>query len=106
MCKVLNVRHVEDCFDGDFMKEYEIDTPLDTSIMERLAHKAVLKYYADFPRPYFRIDKQDAYTIKGVIGKTTFQVILSRSAPSDIEVVLKTYIEKGDFHGCETSTVF
>ena len=100
MCNVIAIRHVEDCFDGDFIKEYAIDTPLDTSIMGRLAQKAVLKYYPDFPRPYFRIDKHDAYTIQGVIGKTTFRVTFSRSAPANIEIILKTHIEKGECHGC------
>ena len=105
MCNVIAIRHIEDCFDGDFIKEYEIDTPLDRPIMERLAQEAVLKYYPDFPRPYFRIDKQDAYTIQGVIGKSTFRIVFSRSAPEDIEVILRTQIEEGDDDGCKVSTV-
>ena len=53
MHKVTAIRHVEDCFDGDFIKEFELDAPLDTAIMNRLAEKARLQYHPEFPRPYF-----------------------------------------------------
>ncbi len=33
MCNVTDIRHVEDCFYGGFIKEFEIDTPLDETLM-------------------------------------------------------------------------
>ena len=100
MCRVTAVRHVEDCFDGDFIKEFELDSPLDETLMTRLAHDAELQYYPDFPKPYFRIERRGVCTIQGVIGKMTFRVTFARSAPKDMENVLKRQIQKGKPDGC------
>jgi hypothetical protein len=100
MCNVTAIRHVEDCFDGNFIKEFELDTPLNESVMRRLAREAKLRYYPDFPRPYFRIERRGACTIQGVIGKSTFRVTFVRSGPEDTETVLKLQIEEGDDYGC------
>ncbi|MBN1908607.1 MAG: hypothetical protein JW818_02615 [Pirellulales bacterium] len=100
MCQVIAVRHVEDCFDGDFIKEFELNQPLDEAIMRRLADKGKLQYFPDFPRPYFRIDRQGACTIQGVIGKKTFRVTFSRSGPKDMENMLRTQVQKGEPDGC------
>jgi hypothetical protein len=100
MCKVIAIRHLEDCFDGDFIKEFELDTPLDEPTMKRLALGALLQYYPDFPRPYFRIERRGACTIQGVIGKTTFRVTFARSGPEDTENILKRQVQKGGCDGC------
>ena len=100
MCSVTTIRHVEDCFDGDFIKEFELDGPLGEPLMRRLAHEANLQYYPDFPRPYFRIEKRGVCTIQGVIGKNTFRVTFARSAPEGAENVLKSQLEEGDHDGC------
>jgi hypothetical protein len=105
MCKVVEIRHVEDCFDGDFIKEFELDTAVDEPTMRRMALDARLQYYPDFPRPYYRIDKNGFYTIQGVIGNTTFRVTFSRSAPEDTADALKYQIEEGECYGCETGPV-
>ncbi|MBN2294145.1 MAG: hypothetical protein JXM70_17090 [Pirellulales bacterium] len=97
---VIAVRHVEDCFDGDFIKEFELDNPLEEATMRRLAHNAELQYYPNFPKPYFRIERRGACTIQGVIGKKTFRVTFDRSGPKDVEDVLKRLIEKGEPDGC------
>ena len=102
MRRVIAIRHVEDCFDGDFIKEFELDAPLDAAVMHRLAEDAVLEYHPEFPRPYFRIDKRGRYTIQGVIGKTTFRVTFSRSTSEEAIHALISRIQKGETDGCET----
>ena len=99
MCRVIEVRHVEDCFDGDFIKEFELDQPLDEAVMRRLADDGELQYFPNFPRPYFRIDRRGVCTIQGVIGKKTFRVTFSRSGPKDAEHMLRTQVQKGDPDG-------
>jgi hypothetical protein len=100
MCKVIAIRHVEDCFDDDFIKEFELDRPLDERLMKRMAVEAKLQYFPNFPKPFFRIDKRGAYTVQGVIGKATFRVTFDRSGAENMEGVLKCQLEKGDHHGC------
>lgn len=96
MCKVIAIRHVEDCFDGDFIKEFEVDVPLDEPLMRRLAEGAALEFHPEFPRPYFRIDYSKSYIVQGVFGKTTFRATFSRSASEETIDALKSRIEKGE----------
>jgi hypothetical protein len=105
MCNVIAIRHIEDCFNGDFIKELELDSPLDTAVMSRMAEGATLQYHPDFPRPYFRVDRLDAYTIQGVIGKTSFRVTFSQSATKETVDALISRIQKGEQDGCETSSL-
>jgi hypothetical protein len=100
MQSVIAVRHVEDCFDDDFIKEFELESPLDEPTMKCLSQDAVLKYYPDFPRPYFRIERRGAFVIQGVIGKMTFRVTFDRSEPEEMENVLIRQIQKGEPDGC------
>lgn len=95
MVRVIAVRKVEDCFDADIMREVEIDSEMSEEIMRRISVEASLKYYADFPRPYFRIEKDNFYTIQGVIGNKTFRVVFSKSNMQEAESYLVKQIEEG-----------
>jgi len=79
MCKVIDVRHKEDCFDGGFVKEFELDVPLDEAVMYRLAEAADLQYFPDFPRPYFCIREVEIGTLQGVLGNSAFRVTFTHS---------------------------
>ncbi len=94
MCRVTDVKLVEDCFDGARVREFSVDAPLDETAMKRLAVGGSLAYYPDFPRPYFRIQRRGDYVFQGVIGKSTFRVTFDRSAPKEVEDILKTQLER------------
>ncbi len=94
MCRVTEIRRVEDCFDGTRIREFAIDSPLDESIMKLLAEGGALAYYPTFPRPYFRIQRRGEWTIQGVIGKATFRATFDRSAPTEAENVLMSRLER------------
>ena len=66
--KVIERVHVEDCFDGSYIENYIIDGNISEEFIFRLKAIGELKYYPDFPRPYFQIFKRNRYLIKGVLG--------------------------------------
>jgi hypothetical protein len=101
MCRVIAIRPVEECLDGTTIKEFELASPMTEAVMRRIAEDGKLKYFPHFPRPYFRIDRRDAYIIQGVIGMCTFRVVFARSATTDsLEELLQCHIEKGESCGC------
>lgn len=100
MSSVTAIRHIEDCLDGGSIREFELDAPLDEPLMQRMADKGTLRYYPDFPRPYFRIERRGAYTIQGVLGNRTLRVTFPRAARANMEENLKLQIETGETHGC------
>jgi len=93
MSLVIEIRELENCFDGSFMKEVEIDEPLNLNIMNRMAQDARLKYYPHFPRPYFRIERDGAFILQGVIGNKTFRATLSPRNVEEAEIILRNLIE-------------
>ncbi len=64
---VVTVREIEDCVDGSLIREVQFDDDLDTAAIRRLQPLGNFEYYADFPRPFFRISTDD-YQLKGVEG--------------------------------------
>ena len=92
--KVKEVKVVEDCFDGSFIREFILDEPTSEDFIKKLSQDAILEYYKDFPRPLFKIKKKKAYEIKGVIGNKSVRVIFSRYSTQEHVKDLIQKIEK------------
>lgn len=82
MRHVVAIRDLEDCFDGSLVREYEVDEPLSEDAMRGLASGCHLQYFADLPRPYFRIRKPSAWVIQGVLGEPLLRVTFARGVAS------------------------
>ena len=78
--KVNEVREVENCFDGTFIRELVLSDPSEESFIMRLGEGNELEYHPEFPRPYFKIDNYGVWSIKGVLGDNIFRVIFARNA--------------------------
>lgn len=84
--KVIRIKKIEDCFDGSFIKEFELDEKISEHFIKKLGQGCCLEYFSDFPRPFFRIEKKNQYQIKGVENSTTMQAIFIRScSPKCVE---------------------
>ncbi|MCP4155858.1 MAG: hypothetical protein GY757_49495 [bacterium] len=70
--KVLDFKHIEDCFDGSYIKEVLLDTPISADFIRHLGKLGSLQYFPDFPRPFFRIDSEKA-SLKGIQDNNTFR---------------------------------
>ena len=77
--KVVARHKVEDCFDGSSVFTYEMDAEWTAESVRCLAALGDLEYFADFPRPLFRLRTRDGLFVTGVAGATTCRVILPRT---------------------------
>lgn len=73
--RVLSVKHIEDCFDGSFIKELLLDEPISRDLILYLGRVGKLQYFPDFPRPFFKIDAT-GMTCKGIEGNNTIRVVV------------------------------
>ena len=94
MRRVVAVRTIEDCFDGSYIREFELDEPMDETLMFRLADGGELRYYPHFPRPYYCIRLAGQVQIQGVIGLPSFRVTFGTSAGPEAVDALKQLIEE------------
>ncbi len=74
--KVVSVKNVEDCFDGSFIREILFEEIIDKETILNLSQEGSLKYYEDFPRPFFKIIRNTYYDIKGVQGNKSIRIHL------------------------------
>lgn len=74
---VVDVRDIEDCFDGFFVKEVLFSEPITREAIYHLGQGADLQYFPDFPRPFFRVDRPD-FVLQGVEGNRTARVTLGK----------------------------
>lgn len=74
--KIIEIRHIEDCFDGSYIKEIIFDQQIDYKFIESLKNIGDLAYYQDFARPFFKLELKNTLTIKGVEGNYTIRVLV------------------------------
>ncbi|MGI6649009.1 MAG: hypothetical protein ACOX5W_08115 [Bacillota bacterium] len=74
--KILKLTVVEDCLDGAFIYEVALDSPLTLSNVRQLTVMGKLELFENLPIPFFRLMNKDFY-LKGVVGKTTFKLVLT-----------------------------
>ena len=79
---------LEDCFDGSAVYSYEFADPWDEPRIRALARLGKLDYFADFPRPLFRVASDSGLFIKGLVGTNQCRVILPRV---DREIVMRHF---------------
>jgi hypothetical protein len=73
---IIELTVVEDCLDGAFIYEVVLDSPLTLSNVRQLTAIGKLELFENFPVPFFRLMNEDFY-LKGVVGKTTFKLVLT-----------------------------
>jgi hypothetical protein len=73
--ELINIKKVEDCFDGSVIFEYYFNEEVKEGHMKKLGNTGRLNYYPDFHRPFFKIITSDGLQIKGIIGDKSFQVL-------------------------------
>ncbi len=76
---VQQIKPMDDCFDGSFMKEVILDEPVSREFIDHLGTAGDLQYYGSFSRPFYRVDVPDKFIIKGIEARSTLRLILSRT---------------------------
>jgi hypothetical protein len=94
MPNVTNITLLENCLDSSKVKEVALDGPITEALMYALVEGGTLKYYPNFPRPYFRIECARQYVIQGIIANNTLRVTFSPQATDATEQHLKNRINR------------
>ena len=76
--KIVNIKDLEDCFDGTFIKELLFDEAVTKDFIQNLEKAGKLEYYPTFPKPFYKLDVPGKYILKGVEGHKTARIILNR----------------------------
>jgi len=85
---VVNRVKVEDCFDGSAVFNYELSEPWTEQSIQRLAGLGHFQYFADFPRPLFRLRTDAGLFVNGVIGSYDCRVVLPRTNREQVQKTL------------------
>lgn len=76
--KVIEVKHVEDCFDGSLIKELLLSDAMTRQFIYNLGENDTMQYFSHFARPFFKIRRNGIYDIKGIEGNNTMRVHLKK----------------------------
>ncbi|HGE70810.1 TPA: hypothetical protein ENX78_08255 [Candidatus Poribacteria bacterium] len=91
--KIIQVKKLEDCFDGSTIYEYEFDGFWTYEEIRRLTTLGDLNYYKDFPRPFFRLNGQGGMQIKGVEGENSCTVFFPKNRKEEMERILERHFK-------------
>ena len=90
--KVTQIRHIEDCFDGSFIREFELDSAFDKALIQHLGKHGTLSYFPNFARPFFKVIFEGEHYIKGVEGNTMARTLLwNEQQALDIKQLIESY---------------
>ena len=76
--KIINIKKVEDCFDGSSVFNYWFTDPWQQKSIMNLNSFGEVEYFPDFPRPFFRLRGKNGFQVKGVEGEINCRVIFPR----------------------------
>jgi hypothetical protein len=85
--RVVDIRKVEDCFDGSRIYELHLDRECSQSVVNHLAELGQLEYFQDFCRPFFRVLRGKKSVIRGVEGNQHFRVVLFSSLEGELDLI-------------------
>lgn len=80
---------VEDCFDGSGVYVYELSEAWTEQSARRLAALGQYQYFADFPRPLFRLRTEAGLFVSGVADACDCRVVLPRTNREQVQKALE-----------------
>lgn len=92
--KIVEVRDVEDCFDGSFVKEVLFNDIITSDFINYLCKEGEFQYHKSFARPFFKIDNPGKYIVMGVEGNKTVKIVLYRKNIDESLKYFLNYIKK------------
>ncbi|HUB14697.1 MAG TPA: hypothetical protein VMB34_22295 [Acetobacteraceae bacterium] len=73
--RLMRVEKLEDCFDGSSTCTYCFDQAWTREAIQQLATLGELTYFADFPRPFYRVCAAGGLQVRGVEGLSHWRVV-------------------------------
>lgn len=97
--KDFEIRSMADCYNGSLVREFDFAEPVGEHLIMHLGRDKKFDYFPDLPKPYFRIEAEGKYIIRGVRGNTTMRVVLKQPHPEmnlySLKSALIDYFSRG-----------
>ncbi len=90
--KILDIKHIEDCFDGSFIQEIVFNEPISKNFIFSLGKIGKLYYLGTLPRPFFKIIMRN-YEFKGVEGNPAVRMHVKHHPEESLEEFRKLVFE-------------
>jgi hypothetical protein len=84
--RIVSVEKLEDCLDGGSVHRYRFETPWTRESILALNSLGKVEYFADFPRPLFRLRTAQGMSIQGICGEDLCRVIFPREKSAEIRL--------------------
>jgi hypothetical protein len=91
--KVVEIRHVEDCFDGSLIKELLLSHAISQDLIFSLGKGGKVQYFPHFARPFFKIRVAGVYDIKGIEGNMSMRIHLKNPGEYSLDDFINFLIE-------------
>ena len=102
--KIVEELHSEDCFDGNFIKEYILDEVVTKAWVDFLKDFGHVTFLDGLDHPFYSFDKKYFFTIKGLLDDKKIKVIYRRNTMDMTAEFLQVLLDT--FSGTETDRSF
>lgn len=92
--ELVEIRELEDCFDGGLKLEYRFSAAIGDGFMRRMAAGSRLDFFSEFPRPFFKVFLASGIQIKGVLGDPCIEAYLPRTDMEKIRSQFEAQIRR------------
>lgn len=83
--KVVDTKHVEDCFNGSLIKELLLSENIRKNQIYALGEGGDIQYFDQFARPFFKIRIDGVFDLKGIEGNRSIRVHLKSPEKFSLE---------------------
>jgi hypothetical protein len=84
--KIVNIKDLEDCYDGSKSKEFMLDEPTTKDFIKYLGKSGDMSYYASFAKPFYKIKYSEGGLIaKGIESANTLKITVK--APNQAQLI-------------------
>jgi hypothetical protein len=87
--KIIEIRNIENCVGVTNAKEIVFEEPVKYDFIRFLGKEGNLQYFPSFPRPFFKIEVEGKYILKGIEGEKIMKIVLI----GENETALKSFVE-------------
>lgn len=87
--EVVEIKHVEDCFDGSLIKELLLSGVITKGFIFALGRGGDVQYFPHLARPFFKIRVAGRYDVKGIEGNKTMRIHLKNPNAYSLDAFIK-----------------
>ena len=102
--KIVEEIHSEDCFDGNFIKEYILDEVVTKAWVDFLKDFGRVTFLDGLAQPFYSFDKKYFFTIKGLLDDTKIKVIYRRNTMDMTAEFLQVLLDAFSKTGADRSS--